>query len=84
MVVRAGNRIAARRGAAIGAGHTRGGRGVNHGRRPVVSGLDRLALAIAGLAVVTAALPTRPGEVVVLALAVVVLLMAPAAVERRP
>lgn len=84
MVVRAGKRIAARRGAPIGAGHSRWGRAVNHGRGPAVSGLDGLALAIAGYALLTAAPPKGPGEVVVLALAVLVLLMAPAAMERRP
>lgn len=46
--------------------------------------LDGLALAIGGLALLTAAIPEGPVDVVVLALAVVVLLMAPAAVERRP
>lgn len=49
-----------------------------------MSGLDGLALAIGGYALLTAAIPEGPADVVVLALAVVVLLMAPAAVERRP
>lgn len=52
-------------------------------RGPAVTGLDGLALAIAGLALLTAAPPTRPVEVVVLALAVLVMVMTPAAGGRR-
>jgi hypothetical protein len=56
MVVRAANRIAGRRGAAIGAGHSRRGRGVNHDGAAAVTVLEGFALALAVYAAIMAAI----------------------------